>query len=123
MIFDEDELLAEMVRFFGKLPEGWWRKWEARGDFFDENGRWLGDGDEEAMEGDEKEDWSLEVALNKPIEVIQPGQGRDETRRRALVTPVEEQRLMADLLYKLFRYEPGKRVAVDEVLAHEWFRL
>ncbi|KAL9573941.1 hypothetical protein ACKAV7_001933 [Fusarium commune] len=30
MIFDRDELLAEMVRFFGKLPEDWWAMLEAR---------------------------------------------------------------------------------------------
>lgn len=123
MIFDEDELLAEMVRFLGKLPERWWRKWEAKGEFFDESGRWLGDGDEEAMDGDEKEVWSLEAALSKPVEIIQPGPGENGTRRRALVTPSEEQRLLADLLYKLLQYEPGKRIGAEEVLGHEWFRM
>jgi serine/threonine-protein kinase SRPK3 len=121
MIFDQDELLAEMVRFFGKLPEAWWSKWEARGDFFDARGKWLGDGDD--VEGDEREEWSLEVALGKPIEIIQPGKGQDETAKRALATAETEQKLIADLLYKLFRYEPGRRIGVDEVLAHDWFQM
>lgn len=109
MIFDTNELLAEMVRFFGKPPQMWWDKWEARGDFFDEQGTWLQD-------GDDKEEWSLEVALSKPIEVIEPVQ-------KVLITSEAEQRLLADLLYKLFRYEGEKRLRVEEVLAHEWFKM
>jgi hypothetical protein len=31
MLIDRDELLAEIVRFFGKPPLEWWDKWEARG--------------------------------------------------------------------------------------------
>ncbi|RMZ77755.1 hypothetical protein DV737_g4221, partial [Chaetothyriales sp. CBS 132003] len=36
MIPDKDELLAEMVRFFGIPPQMWWDKWEARKNFFDD---------------------------------------------------------------------------------------
>lgn len=57
MIFDRDELLAEIVRFFGKLLVEWWDKWAARADFCDEEGTWLQRGDDE--------EWSLEVALGK----------------------------------------------------------
>lgn len=116
MIFDEDELLAEMVRFFGKLPEVWWDKWEAREDFFDDQGTWLRD-------GDTKEEWTLEVALSKPIEIVHPGKDDDAAARRALITSEAEQKLIADLLYKLFRYEPEKRLSAEEVLAHEWFKM
>jgi hypothetical protein len=38
MIFDKDELLAEMVRFFGKPPQTWWEKWEGREDLFGDQG-------------------------------------------------------------------------------------
>ncbi|KAK7431274.1 hypothetical protein QQZ08_002045 [Neonectria magnoliae] len=41
MIYDKDELIAESARFFGKLPKEKWGKWEARGDWFDEDGNWL----------------------------------------------------------------------------------
>ncbi|KAH7327768.1 kinase-like domain-containing protein [Stachybotrys elegans] len=107
MITDPDELLAEFVRFFGKPPRSFRDKWEAWGDFFDEQGRWIQGG----------EDWSLEVALSKPIEVIENG------RVKALITSAEEQKLMADLLYKLFQYEPDKRWSVEDVLAHDWFKM
>lgn len=45
MLLDRDDLLAEMVRFFGKLPQPWWDQWEARDDFFDEHGRYIRFGD------------------------------------------------------------------------------
>ena len=108
MISDTDELLAEMVRFFGRLPGPWWDTWEARGEFFDEQGTWLRGGDGER--------WTLEVALSKRVQVVQP-------RRRALVTPAGERKVMADLLYKLLVYEPEKRPSAEEVLGHEWFKM
>ncbi|KAK7409341.1 hypothetical protein QQX98_008465 [Neonectria punicea] len=113
MIPDDQELIAEMVRFFGKLPEGWWDKWEGRADYFDEQGQWL---------RPTSHDWSLEVALSKPSSFI-PGPDHTEGMPTSLITPVAEQKLMADLLYKLFRYEPGERLSTEEVLDHEWFKM
>ncbi len=116
MIFGEDEILAEMVRFFGKPPQTWWEKWEARGEFFDDHGTWLQDGDNE-------EEWSLEVALSKPIEIVQPGRDHNGETQMALITSETEQGLMADLLHGLFRYEAEKRLSIEEVLDHEWFKI
>ncbi|OAA59531.1 Protein kinase-like domain protein [Niveomyces insectorum RCEF 264] len=118
MIFDTDELLAEMVRFFGMLPQGWWDQWEAREDYFDQKGAWLRGEDD----GEIKEEWSLEVALSKPLEVVDPGRDGGVIQR-ALITPEAEQKLMADLLYKLFRYEPEKRLRAEDVVAHAWFQM
>lgn len=116
MIFDKDELLAEIVRFFGKLPEPWWGKWEAREDFFDSQGRWIRDGDTE-------EEWTLEVILSKPVEIVPSDRNDGKNTKRVLDTSEVEQRLMADLLHQLFRYEPGERASVDKVLEHEWFKM
>ncbi|OJJ42504.1 hypothetical protein ASPZODRAFT_2119916, partial [Penicilliopsis zonata CBS 506.65] len=110
MIYDRVELLAEMVRLFGQPPRAWWVEWEVRRDFFDDQGKWLRGGG-----GDAAKEWSLEVALDTPVEVVQ-----SEPRRS--VTPKEEQRLMAELLYKIFRYDPEQRLSVDDFLAHEWFK-
>lgn len=116
MIFGKDELLAEMVRFFGKPPQALWDKWEAREDYFDDQGTWLQDG-----EG--KEEWSLEVALSKPMEIVRPGNNHNGGPQKALTTSKAEQGLLANLLYSLFRYEAEKRPSVEEVLAHEWFKM
>ncbi|KAI1283412.1 kinase-like protein [Xylaria sp. FL0933] len=116
MIHDKDELLAEMVRFFGNLPEPWWDKWEPRGDFFDNQGKWI-------RYRYSDEEWSLEVALSKPQEIFRMGSDNNGAARKTLTTSKAEQSLMADLLYKLLRYEPQKRLSVQEVLDHEWSRM
>ncbi|KAF5683484.1 CMGC kinase [Fusarium circinatum] len=113
MIYDKDELLAEMVRFFGKLPEDWWMSWEAREEYFDVDGKWLRD----------EEDWSLEVALSKPMEIFESGEKYKEGPKKSLQTPQVEQKLMADLLYQLFKYDPRERITAEEVLRHKWFEL
>lgn len=116
MIYDVDELLAEMVRFFGKLPEEWWDKWEGRAEYFDEQWTWLR----------EEEEWTLEVLLSTPREVLEPGgsgvRAGGERSKKILITPEEEQKLMADLLYKMFCYDPKQRLSAEEVLAHSWFK-
>ncbi|KAJ4411618.1 hypothetical protein N0V82_008987 [Gnomoniopsis sp. IMI 355080] len=116
MIFDKDELLAEMVRFFGKPPQAWWEKWEARKDFFDDKGTYIRD-------GEDREEWSLEVALSKPIQIFDPDEGQDGSATESLTTPKVEQELIADLLYRLFRYEAEERLSAEEVLMHEWFKM
>lgn len=103
MINDRDELLAEMVGFFGKLPERWWREWEARAGFFDENGKRIGS-------GGEYEVYTLDIALNHKIEVFEMG----SEDKMVLDMPEEEQRLLKDLLTKLFTYTPGNRLSATE---------
>lgn len=115
MIFDRDELMAEIVRFFGKPPQEWWDKWEAREDFFDKEGTYIQHGDDE--------EWSLEVALSKPTETFLPGADGKQEEQKSLITPKAEQELIADLLYKMFRFEPEERPSVEEVLSHEWFKM
>jgi hypothetical protein len=51
------------------------------------------------------------------------GADNQEEAQKSLVTPKAEQELMADLLYKVFRYEPESRPSAEGVLAHEWFRM
>ncbi|KAG6871186.1 hypothetical protein C0992_011547, partial [Termitomyces sp. T32_za158] len=40
---DRDEILIEMVRTLGKLPERWWTAWEARDQFLEEDGTFRSD--------------------------------------------------------------------------------
>ncbi|KAF4331917.1 CMGC kinase [Fusarium beomiforme] len=113
MIYDNDELIAEMVRFFGKLPEDWWAKWEAQEDWFDPDGKWL--------RGESK--FSLEIALSKPREVLDMDENYKVVGKKSLETSEDEQKLMADLLYQLFKYDPDDRICTEEALRHEWFKL
>lgn len=38
----EDEVLCEIVLLLGKLPDRWWAQWKGRPQYFDEEGRWIG---------------------------------------------------------------------------------
>ncbi|TVY17588.1 Serine/threonine-protein kinase SRPK [Lachnellula arida] len=114
MMNDRDELLAEMVGFFGKLPDGLWEKWDARGDYFDEDGKRI-----EIEGGEQDEPFTLEVALNHDLESWEYGKKEE---KKVLVFPAEEQTLCRDLLIKLFSYTPGERLSAESVLQHEWFK-
>ncbi|RGP71703.1 cmgc kinase [Fusarium longipes] len=60
MIHGQDELLAEMVRFFGKFPDEWWAKWDARRKYLNDDGNWIR----------KYENWSLKVALGGLLEIF-----------------------------------------------------
>ncbi|TVY65765.1 Serine/threonine-protein kinase SRPK [Lachnellula suecica] len=111
MIEDPDELLAETVNFFGKLPETLWRKWEARADFFDDNGARVTNLDYEIH--------TLDVALAHKLEV---GKRESPDDKKVLAVSEKEQRLCKDLLLKLFAYTPGDRLSADEAARHDWFK-
>ncbi|ERS99721.1 CMGC/SRPK protein kinase [Sporothrix schenckii ATCC 58251] len=116
MIHDPDDLVAEMVRYFGKLPTQWWDTWERRAEYFDEHGTWIR----------ENEDRSLEWLLDQSSDTVQsPTFQQDSSciRWTSMATPQAEQKLMADLLYKLFQYDPDKRISAEGAVTHEWFKM
>ncbi|KAG6833107.1 hypothetical protein H0H87_011215 [Tephrocybe sp. NHM501043] len=43
---DCDEIIIEMVRTFGKLPDRWWSQWEMRDTFFEEDATFKPSGDQ-----------------------------------------------------------------------------
>ncbi|POR38860.1 Uncharacterized protein TPAR_00948 [Tolypocladium paradoxum] len=113
MIYDRDELLAEMVGFFGKPPQDMWDKWQHRGAHLNEDGKPLAEG---------KSAHTLEIALNHELGLIERDT-KGNSSKKSFHTPEEEQKLLGDLLYKIFRYEPSERPSVEEVMEHEWFKL
>lgn len=113
MLKDKDDILAEMVDFFGKLPEPWWTEWEARTEFFEEDGKRI------IVEGAEDELNTLRNALNHKIEAFQ----RDSKDKKVLAVPEDEQKLCKDLLMKLFSYRHGNRLSAEEVVKHDWFKM
>ncbi|KAL7622216.1 hypothetical protein AAE478_007719 [Parahypoxylon ruwenzoriense] len=113
MINDPDELLAEMVGFFGKLPERLWAKWDARGNFFTEDGsRACTRGD---VDGSRVH--TFEIAPGHKIDVI--GSGNGEKTQKVLAIPPYEHTVLGDILYKVFCYDPEQRPSVEEALKHD----
>lgn len=109
MIYDPDELVAEMVRFFGQLPPPWWDTWERRAEYFDEQGKWIGGNQDRSLK------WLLSQSRTYKQET-------SDIQWVSMTTPEAEQKLMADLLYKLLQYDPEKRISAKGAVAHEWFK-
>ncbi|KLU91004.1 CMGC/SRPK protein kinase [Magnaporthiopsis poae ATCC 64411] len=104
MIQDRDELLAEMVRLFGKFPDPLWDQWKARKDWFDDHGKWLRRG---------------HISLEKYLAL--PRDKRDDSRRTGL--PEDLQGEMAHLLRRILRYEPEARASAEQLCPDELVRI
>ena len=71
------EVLREMVLALGEFPERWWKRWAERGQYFDENGNWVGDNKHlSSVSGKlikvfnrltERETWSFEMTIRKMV--------------------------------------------------------
>ncbi|KAH6877435.1 kinase-like domain-containing protein [Coprinopsis sp. MPI-PUGE-AT-0042] len=81
-----EEVLCSMVRMFGKLPERWWSRWEKRSEYFDDEGRWIG----------EKESPSPPRALCTGISATFLSESEKEAFR--------------EVLCRIFAYEPEDRL-------------
>ncbi|EEU35146.1 uncharacterized protein NECHADRAFT_88695 [Fusarium vanettenii 77-13-4] len=101
-----DQIVCQMMRAPGKPPAELWDKWEARNEFFDDEAKWTRD----------SSTFSIEWCLEQRRSLCQPEPGT----RGYLETPVAEQKLLADLLYQLFQYDPAKRLTAEQVLEHGW---
>jgi serine/threonine protein kinase len=106
---DRDDLLSNMVRVLGKLPDNLWGQWKSREEFYDEDGRW---------KQDDGYLFTMESYLATTLEI--PARRGDPAR--TLLFPEAEQKLMADLMYRILKYEPEERASAEEVLAHDWFK-
>ncbi|KAK3941868.1 kinase-like domain-containing protein [Diplogelasinospora grovesii] len=136
MIPEGDEMIAEMVEHFGKLPAQLWAKWDARAEYFDEDDDGTiiprtGQEDDvtddegtidprtgQADDGCEKEG-RLEHALNDKHQIFKM-YGSNPIKEFSI--PKDEQKVLGDLLYKICVYNPEKRPTVQEILSHEYFR-
>ncbi|KAJ4328625.1 hypothetical protein N0V84_000984 [Fusarium piperis] len=108
MLPNPDEIIADIVMLFGKLPNPLWDKWDSRNRFFDDNAH-----------GPRAEDATLEMFLTRELELWRPGPVATWPR---LITPEEEQKQLADLIYKLLKYEATERLTAEEALEHVWLK-
>lgn len=108
MLPNTDEVIAEIVILFGKLPDCLWDKWDVRKRFFDDNAH-----------GPRSESATLEMFLTRELELWDPKPGATWS---SLFTPEAEQKQLADIIYKLMKYEATDRLTAEEALDHEWFK-
>ncbi|KAL2209471.1 kinase-like protein [Sarocladium strictum] len=100
---DYFDLIADIVRIFGVLPDPLWESFYDHDDFFewDEEGQFL---------MDHREGWSHPVTDPK-----------DRTLGSLMTCPEPERELFVDLLQRLLSYDPNKRISAREALSHPWF--
>ncbi|KAF9008402.1 kinase-like domain-containing protein [Cyathus striatus] len=94
----DKEVVERMVLCLGKLPDKWWKKWEERTEYFDDNSIHL--------TVDER-------GWQRTLQSVDSMGGFDE----------EDLKAFRSLLYKIFRYEPKDRIDAEEVvqlLPHGW---
>lgn len=119
---DPDEHLARIVQVLGKFSEPWWSKtWEARTQYFgnkidDVTGRpvrleWWVTGRRDTSQPYTAS--SIEEAVMQATATHDPKHGISQT----------ETLVFADLLRRIFKYNPEKRLPAEDILEHAWFRI
>jgi len=100
-----DEITAQHVDVLGPMPQSWWERWEARAQFFTDDGRPCG----------RSEPWpTLETCFEDYIQKYR----REE---EALgVFDEKEKATILDLMRRMLAYRPEDRPTADEVLKSEW---
>lgn len=92
-----DELLREMVLVLGKLPEPTWSAWANRGQFFDEDGKWMGD------------------------HIPPPAPSGMFLKLREGVMDDNERASFETMLRSMVMLQPEKRATMEDVVNSEWF--
>lgn len=96
-----DEILVEMVRTLGKLPEKWWGKWDARQRYFEEDGTF-------------KPDCADLIGEPRTVDI------GERVRRLIRDTDghlgLEECFVLEQMLGGMLRYEPGDRIQAQELV-------
>jgi serine/threonine protein kinase len=88
----KDEVVSEMVRLLGRLPDRWWTRWEARSKYFDEAGKCIGD-----------------IKANRTAEPL-------GSRISAVYLPTDQKRAFQKVLAGIFVYEPQDRLTAGDVV-------
>ncbi|KAL4934187.1 kinase-like domain-containing protein [Aspergillus undulatus] len=101
----EDEIVSQHIDVLGPMPSEWWRRWEGRPRFFDEDGR--------PTESHRENRWP---PLQESFEV-----GVQNWRRKVGDEIGEnEKTAFLDLMRRMLSFRPKERPTAEEVLKSEW---
>lgn len=117
---NHSDVVLQIVRRLGKLPEPWWNAWRVRNSFYDDHGK-------------PKLPRSEEYPLVKCIESIgtrdeEDGDGKTVNGKEDGLMESEgteissdEVDLLEDLLARIFKYTPDQRLTLKDIITHGWF--
>ncbi|EEH04015.1 protein kinase [Histoplasma capsulatum G186AR] len=101
-------ILQDQVGVLGPLPDPWWAQWESRAEFYNEDATidmTTGAPFHDSLE--ERYDWFVNVARRR-CDMEAPGE--------------EEKKAFLHMLGMMFRYLPGDRATIQDVVGSEWMR-
>ncbi|KAF8342403.1 kinase-like domain-containing protein [Amanita rubescens] len=120
-LVSKSTVLQDIVSTLGKLPEPWWSKFEERHVWFEENG-------EPKVQVNGKPTFpARKTSIRELLQTVgddeKVGIERDEPMMEPPGTRLEEEELelLSNLLEKMLRYQPEKRITIKEVVRHPWF--
>ena len=117
---DPSDVVLQITRILGKLPEPWWNAWEERNSFYDDHGK-------------PKLPRSVEYPLVKCIKNIGTKDGEDGDGKtvngeedglmesRGTKISSDEVDLLEDLLTRIFKFTPDERLTLKDIIIHSWF--
>ncbi|KAB8356467.1 hypothetical protein FH972_024050 [Carpinus fangiana] len=101
----QDDTTCEQVDALGPLPPVWWQKWEARGDFFTEDG----------TPSDGRVVTTLEGRFDRSVQQYRLEAGMNTASD-------EERDAILALLRSMLSYKPADRPTVEQVLKSDWMQ-
>lgn len=114
MLYGPDEVLNEMVSFFGKFPQHWWARWKQRQDFRDEDGKLF----QRRVDVD-GEPYNIDSILRGNRQVMTTVDGVLQVVK-TMQFPPEEMLDLKDLLVRVCAYAPENRPSASQILRHRW---
>lgn len=108
-----DGVTVEHVETLGKLPDRWWKTWEKRSDWFDEDGRKNVKESIRQWYGNEARGWDQRF----------PGDIQNSRRRKMFeLLQTDEEKALNDMLRSMLVLEPDQRATIGEVVRCEWMQ-
>lgn len=106
-----DDVLFEIVDTLGLLPDPWWKKWESRAEFFEENGR------------KKIDDLTEEYRKTRPLAMrLRQMRSSPPAAREAEQLGEEDLAGLQQLLERCLRYKPDDRATAQEILELDWIK-
>lgn len=101
----DDEITCGQVDALGILPSEWWRRWKARGEYFNDDGT--------PFEQRKEDAWSLDICFERSTQ---------EPRREEGMMPFgqDEKEALFVMLRAMLAYKPEDRITIAGVLRSEW---
>ena len=101
-------ILQDQVSVLGKLPEPWWSQWESRAEFFNE-------------------DATIDITTGAPFQDSLEGRYNwfvNGARRRSDMEEQgdDEKKAFLHMISMMFRYLPGDRATIQDVVESEWMQ-